>query len=58
VEGLCEPCRTVRVIKLEKNYRIREGWLLLTNLLFIHAADSDELPANHYEPLCFVRKIE
>lgn len=57
-EGLCEPGKTVKVVKLEKNYKIREGWLLLTNPLFIYAADSEELPASQYEPICFIRKIE
>ena len=57
-EGLCEAGQTVKVVKLEKNYKIKEGWLVLTNPLFIYAVDSEELPAHHYEPICFIRKIE
>jgi hypothetical protein len=41
VEGLCEAEKTVRIVKIEKNYKMREGFLVTTNPIFIHVADSD-----------------
>jgi hypothetical protein len=56
--GLCEEGKRVKIVKIEKNYKMKEGFLLTTSPLFIFTEDNDELPSNLYEPICFIRKIE
>jgi hypothetical protein len=47
----------VKITKIEKNYKMKEGYLLTTNALFLYE-ESEELPLGRYEAMFFIRKIE
>ena len=57
-ESLYNAEANVKITKLEKNYKIKEGYMITTNALFIFLADNEELPLGRYEATCWVRRIE